>query len=134
MLLHDTSLLGPAADLMEPLHDTCLLGPAAELSCHKQAHCAVLACISVSVVELKAVHDSLVALYMKQPGEHCFAFFDDVIVPACEKLARSSRHRGKLAGIRMIAPKHCSVAPQLVTSSTMLHTIKAHARLHASNN
>lgn len=53
----------------------------------------------MSAVELKPVHDSLVELYMKKPEGHCFAFFDDVIVPACEKLARSSRHEGKLAGI-----------------------------------
>ena len=49
--------------------------------------------------ELKAVHDSFVEVYMKQPEEYCFAFFHDVIVPVCEKLASCSKLKGKLAGM-----------------------------------
>ncbi|KAL3149683.1 hypothetical protein ABBQ38_013515 [Trebouxia sp. C0009 RCD-2024] len=50
--------------------------------------------------ELKAVHDSLVEVYMKQPADDldCFAFFHAVIVPACESMA-SCRRKGK----RMLA-------------------------------
>ncbi|KAL3146515.1 hypothetical protein ABBQ32_000765 [Trebouxia sp. C0010 RCD-2024] len=48
--------------------------------------------------ELKAVHDSFVEVYMKQPEDYCFAFFHDVIVPVCVSLAGSSKLKGKLAG------------------------------------
>lgn len=54
--------------------------------------------------ELKAVHDSFVEVYMKQPEDYCFAFFHDVIVPVCVSLAGSSKLKGKLAG--MVAVPH----------------------------
>ncbi|KAL3149695.1 hypothetical protein ABBQ38_013525 [Trebouxia sp. C0009 RCD-2024] len=48
--------------------------------------------------ELKAVHDSFLEVYMKQPEDYCFAFFHDVIVPVCVSLAGSSKLKAKLAG------------------------------------
>ncbi|KAL3149674.1 hypothetical protein ABBQ38_013506 [Trebouxia sp. C0009 RCD-2024] len=48
--------------------------------------------------ELKALHDSFVKVYMKQPEDYCYTFFHKVIVPACETLASCSKYKGILGG------------------------------------
>ena len=47
--------------------------------------------------ELRALHDGFVEVYMKQPSECGFSFFNGVAVPACESIA-SSRLWSKRAG------------------------------------
>ena len=52
----------------------------------------------MSAVELKALHDSFVELWMQQPYGCCLDFFHTVFTPACEEMASCSRGRGKLPG------------------------------------
>ena len=52
----------------------------------------------MSAVELKALHDSFVELWMQQPYGCSLDFFQKVLMPACEKVASCNRGRGKLAG------------------------------------
>ena len=71
----------------------------AAFSVQARAVHAAQICVCVCDAELKAVHDSFVEVYMKQPEDYCFAFFHDVIVPVCETMASCGRRKGQLAGM-----------------------------------
>ena len=64
---------------------------------------------AVSAVELKAVHDSFVELYMQLPYKSSLDFFQKVLTPACEKMASCSRGRGKLAGTKKLVAMLISI-------------------------
>ena len=67
----------------------------------------------MSAVELKALHDSFVELYIQQTYGCSLYFFHSVFAPACQKMASCGRGRGKLAGrtdcnalFELVSPQH----------------------------
>lgn len=68
----------------------------------KQGALSVCIPLCVCDAELKAVHDSFVEVYMKQPEKYGTSFFHDVVVPVCVTMANRSRHKGRLAGINVL--------------------------------
>ena len=50
------------------------------------------------VVELQVLYGKIVDLYMSQPEDETTSFFDDVILPICNKVASSSKASARLAG------------------------------------
>ena len=79
-------------------------------------------CIVMLVAELKALHDSIVELYMQQPYGCCLHFFHTVFTPACQNMGSCGRGRGKL-----VSPQHdvrvSSIANLIKTQLRKLWTL-----------
>ena len=107
------------------------------LTSNKQIKQLVMSC-----VELKALHDSFVGLYMQQPYSCSSDFFHTVLTPACHKIASCSRGRRTLAGttngkahMELVSPRHdvsvssAAASTKMASGSCGLLAVPTHFRL-----